>query len=104
MNNLGGKRSVQPLHIDIAGLYLESLGSSRCVVTIIDYFPCLERLYGTRNKSAPVDLAVVPAILAVVERFVADRGVSPAFRINNGLEYTSLILVDYYDGLGIRVS
>ena len=71
-------------------------------MTFIDCVPCLRYLYGTRNKSAPADLAVASTILIVVEGFVADRGVSLAFQIDNGSEYTNLMFVNFFDGLGIR--
>lgn len=48
---------------------------------IVDSASWLQRPYGTSEKTAS-------AILAVVKRFVADVGVSRAFRTDNGAGYT----------------
>ena len=55
----------------------------------------LQRAYGVREKSAA-------AILSVVKRFVADMGVSRAFRTDNGTEHSNSMFVDFCNGLGIR--
>ena len=67
------------VHIDTAGPFPESLGGSRYVVMFVDSASRFQRPYGTRDKSAS-------AILGVVQRFVADMGVSRAFRTDNGTE------------------
>ena len=51
--------------------------------------------YGTRDKRAP-------ALIGVIERFVADVGVPSAARTDNGAEYTNSTFVDYCNSLGIR--
>ena len=48
-----------------------------------------------RDKSAA-------AILSVVKRFVADLGVTRAFRTDNGTEYSNSMFVDFCNDLGIR--
>ena len=83
------------VHIDTAGPFSESLGGSRYVVMFVDSASCFQRPYGTRDKSASV-------ILGVVQRFVADMGVPPAFRTDNGAEYTNSAFVEYCNSLQIR--
>ena len=83
------------VHIDTAGPFPESLGGSRHVVMFVDSASRFQRPYGTRDKSAS-------AILGVVQRFVADRGVPRAFRTDNGTEYTNSAFVEYCNGLQIR--
>ena len=39
---------------------------------------------------------------SVVKRFVADMGVPHAFRTDNGTEYSNSMLVNFWNGLGIR--
>ena len=92
------RRATQPLglvHIDTAGPYPTSLGGSRYVVMFVDSALRLQRPYGVREKSAAV-------ILSVAKRFVADMGVSRAFRTDNGNEYSNSMFVDFCNGLGIR--
>ena len=67
------KRPMELIHIDTAGPFPESLGGSLYVVMFVDSASRLQRPYGTRNKS-------VATILAVVKRFIADRGIPRAFR------------------------
>ena len=83
------------VHIDTAGPFPESLGGSRYVVMFVDSASCFQRPYGTRDKSASV-------ILGVVQRFVADMGVPPAFGTDNGAEYTNSAFVEYCNSLQIR--
>ena len=80
------------VHIDTAGPFPESLGGSRYVVMFVDSASRFQRPYGTRDKSAP-------AILGVVQWFVADMGVPRAFRTDNGTEYTNSAFVEYCNGL-----
>ena len=82
-------------HIDTAVPFQESLGGSRYDVMLVDSASRFQRPYGTGDKSAP-------AILGVVQRFVADMGVPPAFRTDNGAEYTNSTFVDYCNSLRIR--
>ena len=92
------RRATQPLglvHIDTAGPYPTSLGGSRYVVMFVGSASRLQQPYGVREKSAA-------AILSVVRRFVADMGVSRAFRTDNGTEYSNSMFVDFCNGLGIR--
>ena len=73
-------RAAAPLdmvHIDTAGPFPQSLEGSRYVVMFVDSASRFQRPYGTRNKSAP-------AILGVVQRFVADIRVPRAFRTDTG--------------------
>ena len=91
-------RAAAPLdmvHIDITGPFPESLGGSRYVVMFVDSASRFQRPYGTRDKSAS-------AILGVVQRFVADMGLSRAFRTDNGTEYTNSDFVEYCNSLQIR--
>ena len=60
--------SMKMVHIDTAGPYQESLGGSRYVVIFVESASCLQRPYGTRDKSASV-------ILSIMKRLVADMGV-----------------------------
>ena len=84
------------IHVDTVGPYPESLGGSRYyVVMFVDSVSRLQRPYETQDKS-------VPAILAVVNRFVADMGVPSAFRAENGTEYTNRVFAEYCEGLGIH--
>ena len=84
------------VHIDTAGPFQESLGGSRYIVMFLDSASRFQRPFRARNESAS-------AILGVVKRFVADMGVSRAFRTDNGPEYTnSTLFVDYCNALGIR--
>ena len=80
------------VHIDTAGLFTESLGGSRYVVMFVDSASRFQRPYGTRDKSAS-------AILGVVQRFVADKGVPRALRTDNGTEYTNSAFVEYCNSL-----
>ena len=89
------KKPITLVHIDTAGHFLASLGGSRCVVMLVDSAFRLQRSYGTRDKSAA-------AILAVVKRFTADVGIPPAFRSDNGAEYTNHSFVKYCNNQGIR--
>ena len=91
-------RAAAPLdmvHIDTTGPFPESLGSSRYVVMFVDSASRFQRPYGTRDKSAS-------AILGVVQRFVADMGLSRAFRTDNGTEYTNSDFVEDCNSLQIR--
>ena len=91
-------REAAPLdtvHIDTAGPFPESLGGSRYVDMFVDSASRFQCPYGTRDKSAS-------AILGVVQRFVADMGVSRAFRTDNGAEYTNSTFVEYCNSLRIR--
>ena len=84
-------RAAAPLdliHIDTAGPFPESLGGSQYVVMFVDSASSLQRPYGTRDKSAS-------AILGVVQRFVADMGVPPAFRTHNGTKHTNSAFMEY---------
>ena len=83
------------VHIDTAGPFPESLGSSRYVVMFVDSASRFQRPYGARDKSAS-------AILGVVQRFAADTGVPRAFRTDNGTEYTNSAFVEYCNSLQIR--
>ena len=83
------------VHIDTAGPFSESLGGSRYVAMFVDSASCFQRPYGTRDKSASI-------ILGVVQRSVVDMGVSPAFRTDNGAEYTNSAFVEYCNSLQIR--
>ena len=88
-------RAVAPLdlvHIDTAGPFPESLGGWRYVVMFVDSASRFQRPYGTRDKSAP-------AILGVVQWFVADKGVPRAFWTDNGAEYTNSAFVEYCNSL-----
>ena len=91
-------RAAAPLdlvHIDTAGPFPETLGDSRYVVMFVDSASRFQRACGTRDKSAS-------AILRVVQRFVADTGVSRAFRTDNGVEYTNSAFVEYCNSLQIQ--
>ena len=91
-------RAAAPLdlvHIDTAGPFPESLGGPRYVVMFVGSASRFQRPYGTRNKSAS-------DILGVVQRFVADMGVSRAFRTDNGTEHTNSAFVEYCNSLQIR--
>ena len=81
-------------HLDIAGFYPQSFGGSRSVVVFIGSACRRQRPYGIRGESAPI-------ILAIVKRFVVDRGGSRAFRTDNGFGYTTQNFVEYCDDLGI---
>ena len=61
----------------------------------VDSASRLQRPYGAREKSAA-------AILSVVKRFVADRGVPRVFWTDNGTEYSNSMFVDFCNGLEIR--
>ena len=61
----------------------------------VDSASRLKRPYGTHDTSAA-------AILAVVKRFIAEIGVTRAFRRDNGAEYTNHPFVEYCNNLGIR--
>ena len=61
----------------------------------VDSASCFQRPYGTRDKNASV-------ILGVVQRSVVDMGVPPAFRTDNGAEYTNSAFVEYCNSLQIR--
>ena len=89
------KRPMELIHIDTAGPFPESLGTSRYVVMFVDSASRLQRPYGTRDKTAA-------AILAVVKRFIADMRVPRAFRSDNGAEYTNHSFVESCNNLGIR--
>ena len=91
-------RAAAPLdmvHIDTAGPFPESLGSSRYVVLFVYNASRFQRPYGTRDESAS-------AILGVVQHFMADMGVLRAFRTDNGAEYTNLTFVEYCNSLRTR--
>ena len=62
------KRPMELVHIKAAGSFPASLGGSRYVVMFVNSASCLQRPYGTCDKSAA-------AILAVVKRFIANMGV-----------------------------
>ena len=83
------------IYIDTAGPFPASLGGSRYFVVFVDSATRVQRLYGTRDKSAD-------ATLAVVKRFITDMGVPRAFRRDNGTEYTNRIFVDDYNDFGIH--
>lgn len=55
----------------------------------------LQRPYGTREKSASV-------ILAVVNRLVANMGISRTFRADSGTEYSNELFVDFRSNHSIR--
>ena len=80
------------VHIDTAGPFPESLGGSRYVVMFVDSASRFQRAYGTRDRSAS-------AILGVVQRFVADKVLPRAFRMDNGAEYINSAFVDYCNSL-----
>ena len=61
----------------------------------VDSASRLQRPYRTRDKSAA-------AILAVVNRFIADIGAPRALRSDNGAEHTNHSFVEYCNNLGIR--
>lgn len=85
------RRATRPLdlvYIVIAGPYPASLGGSGQVVMFVDSASQLQRLYGTREKSASV-------ILAVVKRFVADMSFPRPFCTDNRTEYTNGLFLDY---------
>ena len=86
--------SLDMVPIKIAGPFPESLGGSRYVVMFVDSASRFQRPYGTREKSASV-------ILDVVQHFVADMGVPPAFRTDNGAEYTNSTFFEYCNSLRI---
>ena len=65
------------------------------MVMFVDSASRFQRPYGTRDKSAF-------AILGMVQRFVADMGVSRAFRTDNGAEYTNSTFIDSCNSLQIR--
>ena len=81
------KRPMELIHVDTAGPFPASLGGSRYVVMFVDS--------ASRDKTAA-------AILAVVKRFIADMGVPPALRSDNGREYTNHSFVEFCNNLGIR--
>ena len=89
------KKPMELVHICTAGPFPTSLGGSRYVVMFVDSASRLQRPYRTRDKSAA-------AILAVVNRFIADIGVPRALRSDNGAEYTNHSFVEYCNNLGIR--
>ena len=66
------KRLMELVHIDTAIPFPASLGELRYIVMFVDSVFRLQRLCGTRDKSAA-------ATLAVVKRFIADMGISRAF-------------------------
>ena len=61
----------------------------------IDSASRLQQPYGAREKSAAV-------MFSFVKRFVADMGVSRAFRADNGTEFSNSMSVDFCNGLGVR--
>ena len=90
--------ATQPLglvHIGTAGPSPTSLGGSRYVVMFVDSALRRQRPYSARKKSAA-------AIFSVVKRFVADMGVSSAFRTDSSTAYSNSMFVDFCNGLGIR--
>ena len=61
----------------------------------IDSASRLQRPYGAREKSAAI-------VVSVVEYFVANMGVSRAFRTDNDLGCSNSVFVVFWNGLGIR--
>ena len=64
-------------------------------MTIVDSASRLQRPYDSCEKRAD-------AIVSVVKRFVADKGVSRAFRIGNGTECSNSMFVDFCNGVRVR--
>ena len=89
------KRPTELVLIDTAGPFLASLGGSRYFAMFVDSASRLKRPYGTHDKSAAT-------ILAVVKRFIAEIGVTRAFRRDNETEYTNHRFVESCNNLGIR--
>ena len=89
------KRSMELVHIGNADSFPVSLGGSRYVIMFVDNTSCLQRPYGTRDKSAV-------AILVVAKRFILDMVLPRAFRSDNGAEYTNHSFVEYCNNLRIR--
>ena len=83
------------VNIDTAGPFQKSLEGSRYLVMFVDSASRFQRPYGSRDKSAS-------AILGVVKRFEADKGIPRAFRTDNGTEFTISTFFYYCNGLGIR--
>ena len=89
------KGPMELVHFDTADSFLAYLGGLRYVVMFVDSASRLKRPYGTHDKSAA-------AILVVVKRFIADKGVPRAFRRDNGAEDTNHSFVEYCNNLWIR--